>query len=573
MGREGKAPPHQGNGKAGPATAHAEAKPPPANNGQVPKSLPAGDGKPAADATGQGNPTPVVVRLDTVQPAAVEWLWRGWIPRRTVVLLDGDPGLGKSTIALDLAARVTRGWEMPPAGGPCEGAEPEGVLLLSAEDDLARTIRPRLDAAGADPALVWFLQAIRTADDERPPVLPWDLTLAEGMILEHDVRLVVVDPLMAYLDGNISSFKDQDVRRCMHRLTLLAHKTGAAILVIRHLNKLVGGPALYRGGGSIGIIGAVRSALLVGRDPTDSSRCVLASNKSNLGPAPKSRLYTMTPATPNVARIGCGEETDLTADDLVAKANGGRKRGQTGEALEAAVAFLERALGDGPKWVEHLAKWAKAECVSWASVKRAKKELEIVAGHDGASGRWCWRLPGQDGLPQEAQQGQGAQITNNLSPLPKNPEKQGVSEQGAQITKVSPLPQEAHERDSLAGRDGDRGPSPVERAKAAAAATGVEGAGASILMALDALDPDQGGVGYVRLRNAAGFRQVDMNRAVVRLVDDGFVQEVRLRSGKGKGTIRGLRRAPAKARQVQPAGEQDGSVEVARPADDDSEVL
>src|SRR5205823_3007590 len=100
---------------------------------------------------------------------------------------------------------------------------------------------------------------------------------------------------MAYLDGEVNSFRDQDVRRCMHRLKALAEKTGAAVLIVRHLNKQSKGPALYRGGGSIGIIGAVRSALLVGRDPADETRRVLASNKCNLAAKPRSLLYTIEP--------------------------------------------------------------------------------------------------------------------------------------------------------------------------------------------------------------------------------------------------------------------------------------
>src|SRR5262245_58174684 len=110
-------------------------------------------------------------------PSPADWLWQDYVPRGALTLLEGDPGLGKSLLALDLAARVSRGWQMPPAAGPYEGAEPRGVLLLSAEDDLKRTIRPRLDAAGADVQRVWHLTAVQTDEGEQPPELPRDLYL------------------------------------------------------------------------------------------------------------------------------------------------------------------------------------------------------------------------------------------------------------------------------------------------------------------------------------------------------------------------------------------------------------
>jgi len=231
-------------------------------------------------------PVPVVRCLADVEARPVAWVWERWIPRGALTILDGDPGLGKSTLMMDLAARITRGWGMPPAGDGA-GGEPAGVLLLTAEDALDVTVRPRLDAAGADPARVHALEAVKTGDDERPPVLPWDLALVESLIAYKGVRLIVADPIMAYLDGQLDAHRDQDVRRLLHQLMLLADRTGTAIVLVRHLNTLTGPPALYRGGGSIGIIGAVRSALLVGRHPSEAHHYVLASNKCNLAARPR----------------------------------------------------------------------------------------------------------------------------------------------------------------------------------------------------------------------------------------------------------------------------------------------
>jgi RecA-family ATPase len=182
-----------------------------------------------------------------VEGRALCWLWPGRIPLGTLTLLDGDPGLGKSLLALDLVARVTRGAAMPDgdaggpegavdgAGGGAEGAVEGGAVLLSAEDDLAATVRPRLRAAGADLQRVLAVQTVLTYDTatgqevERGFALPGDSPLLEAAIGEVEAKLVVIDPLMAYLDGRVNSWRDQDVRAALAplaRLARLAERTG-----------------------------------------------------------------------------------------------------------------------------------------------------------------------------------------------------------------------------------------------------------------------------------------------------------------------------------------------------------
>jgi hypothetical protein len=330
--------------------------PAPSTNGKVHE--PGGDPEPDDVA--------VIRTLADVQAQPVEWLWRPWIPLGAITLLDGDPGLGKSTITIDLAARVSRGWDMPPHSGPA-GA-PAGVLLLGAEDSLAHTTRPRLDAAGADVSRVHALEAIRTAEGERPPVLPWDLALVENMIVERGIKLVVVDPFMAFLDGELDAHRDQDVRRCMHRLKLLADRTNIAIVIVRHLNKLIGGPALYRGGGSIGITGAVRSALVVGRNPNDQQQCVLAPVKCNLAAKPNSLLYVVE-TIGDASRIGWLGETELVADDVLAH-SGGRKRMTAAEQCAAAIRDY---LADGPKESEGMNAWLQQHGYTAWAIKAGRR--------------------------------------------------------------------------------------------------------------------------------------------------------------------------------------------------------
>src|SRR5918997_1507363 len=174
---------------------------------------------------------PVGKLLSEVEPEQVEWLWPGRLPLGKLAVLDGDPGLGKSALTLDLAARVSGGQELPD-GGRCG---PAGVVLLSAEDGLEDTIRPRLDAAGADTGGIVALSMIGVGTRaERLVSLTQDLDAVEAALGRGGAALVVIDPLMAFLTGKTDSHKDQDVRRGLAPLAALAERKGAAVLLVRH---------------------------------------------------------------------------------------------------------------------------------------------------------------------------------------------------------------------------------------------------------------------------------------------------------------------------------------------------
>lgn len=233
--------------------------------------------------------------LSNVEPKPVRWLWKNRVPLGKITVIDGDPGTSKSTLTNDIAARVATGREMPDGSTGIEG----GVVMLNAEDDPSDTIGPRLIAAGADPRRVVLLGTSTSGAAAEPLTFPDDLDQVRAAIDRVDASLVVVDPLMAYLGGKTDSHKDQDVRRVLAQLSELANDTGAAVVIVRHLNKMSGiGNPIYRGGGSIGIIGAARSGLLVAFEPLDNSLRVVASTKSNLGREPRSIAF----------RIGVDEE-------------------------------------------------------------------------------------------------------------------------------------------------------------------------------------------------------------------------------------------------------------------------
>jgi RecA-family ATPase len=269
------------------------------------------------------NTAPVVAltRLADVQPERVSWLWEGYLPVGKLVTLDGDPGLGKSTLSDDMAAKVTTGGTWPD-GTRCD--YPGDVLLMSAEDGLADTVRPRLDAAGADVTRVHAVDGVPIVDADgyrtlRPPTLA-DVAALEAAVVQTGARLLVIDVVMAYLPSGTDSHKDQDIRRVLSRLASMADRTGCTVLLLRHLNKAKGGDPLYRGGGSIGIVGAARVGLLVAPDPDYPERRVLASVKSNLGPAPNSLTYRLVgDGEHGVAHVQWEGQTDHTARSLLAE--------------------------------------------------------------------------------------------------------------------------------------------------------------------------------------------------------------------------------------------------------------
>jgi hypothetical protein len=296
-----------------------------------------------------------IVRLSEVRAEAVSWLWEGRIPRGKLSLLDGDPGLGKSTLALDLAARVSTGSPMPGSASLARST-PAGVVLISHEDGLADTIRPRLDAAGADVSRVVAIMGISEIQGgDRLPALPEDTTEIEACVARTKAALVIIDPFVAYLGAETNSSKDQDVRRALMPLATMAQRTGVAILLVRHLNKQLGGPAIYRGGGSIGIVGAVRSGMLVARDPDDETARVLAPIKNNLAPPQPSLRFRIVPSDA-ASRVEWLGESHHGADGLLASA---ASPPDERDALREAEDALRSWLADGPVEVKALKKLAQ----------------------------------------------------------------------------------------------------------------------------------------------------------------------------------------------------------------------
>lgn len=376
-----------------------------------------------------------VVCLSEVKPQQVEWLWPDRIPFRKITLLDGDPGLGKSTLTMSIAALVSTGQPMPLGSQRREAA---GVVVVSLEDGLADTIRPRLEAAGADLLRVYALTGI--GPELRTPTLPDDLPEIERVVREHRARLVIFDPLMGVLGEGIDAHKDQHVRRALAPVAAFAERTGAAVVVVRHLNKSGGAQAIYRGGGSIGITGAARSVMLVAKDPDNPEGRVLASVKSNLGQQPKALRFGLVVSPLNgYPLVGWAGTCGLTADELVAPPeNEGR---ENAEARRTAEQFLRTELASGPRRAAEIQASARAEGLCKTTLWRAKAALHVDVRKVGFRSGWFWCLPGSgttypaevnsSANPCPASEGDPEEFTNMDSSAANLEEFTGMNASGA----------------------------------------------------------------------------------------------------------------------------------------------
>jgi putative DNA primase/helicase len=343
-------------------------------------------------SAGEAEPTRRLVarRLDEVQPRQVRWLWRRRIPFGSLSAIVGDPGVGKSTIALDLVARASNGRPMPDEG---RGRKPFNCLVLSAEDRAEETIVPRLQLAEADLSRVHVIDYVEVTETEerRWFSLPNDLVALEKKVREEGARLVVVDPFVAYLAQGISANNEQDVRLVLGLFSQMAEWTGAAVLLIRHFNKSAVLPALYRPGGSIGISAAIRSELLVFPDRQDeaSHTRVLASSQCNLS-APPSALACRLDGSGSSVRVEWLGVSSATVADLAREPEDEMQRHAQREAEE----FLRSELEAEPVKSKEILERATYAGHSLRTLKRAKAALDVTSTR--LSDGWEWALPKRD---------------------------------------------------------------------------------------------------------------------------------------------------------------------------------
>jgi hypothetical protein len=341
-----------------------------------------------------------VLSVSQLTPRPLVWLWPKRLLEGKLAILDGDPGLGKSLVTLDLCARLSTGRPFPD-GSPSFG--PVNSLVLNSEDGAEDTIRPRLQALGADLERV-FVPHAGDAGLAEPLRIPGQLSMLDRALAQTDARLVVIDPIMAFLDQSVVVGCDQSVRRALLPLSCLAAKHRCAVLLVRHLNKKPGGQAVYRGAGTMGFLAACRSAFLIARDPHLPQRFVLAEQKNNLAEAQPSLAYTLEAkgnALPVVCWLG---ESEYNANQLlIASAHQPLDFSPRDRARDFLLAHLE----EGPRTSRELWALAKEQGLSERTLNRAKRELTIRSVRVKVEGtmRSYWLLPHQqlpDTTPPEA---------------------------------------------------------------------------------------------------------------------------------------------------------------------------
>jgi hypothetical protein len=329
-----------------------------------------------------------VMNMADVKRVKLEWVWPGWLPKGKLVILDGDPGLGKSAITTHLAAIMSVGGRLP------DGTitKPTNVLFIAVEDDPGDTIRPRLEEAGADLDRIFFSNLFTDLGGARTPDLERDSAALRVLIEENKIGLVVLDPLMALMGEKVNAYRDQDVRRVTTPLALIAQETGCVILAVRHLTKGGGNNAVYRGGGSVGIIAGARLGMMVGKDPDDETMRVLAVTKSNLAAEAPSLRYRVVPSPgdPDIPIIEWHGPSPYGATDLISEHDDDDR-----SALTEAKEFIRQELANGPREATYMEKEARRAGISPTTLNRAKRQMPEVTSDRhgfGSGSKWMWEL-------------------------------------------------------------------------------------------------------------------------------------------------------------------------------------
>jgi archaellum biogenesis ATPase FlaH len=334
-------------------------------------------------------PAAIMRRFAEIKPETLRWLWPGRIPLGKLTLLVGDPGLGKSLATIDIAARVTRGASFPD-GAACELGN---VIMASAEDDPADTIRPRLDAANADVSRVHTLEGMRvTLSDSSTVDRPFDLetgiaTLEDALARTRDVRLIIIDPISAYL-GGADSNTNAEVRGLLSPLAALAAKHSVAMLCVSHLRKS-SGAAVHRAIASIAFTAAARSVWAVAPDPSDPARRLMVAVKQNLAPDIDGLAFRIETQgdLPTVAWESGGVDVDVNNLLNVASSEDHSERRDAEE-------WLSEYLSDGPAGAREAIRAANDVGITKSTLWRAADSLRVVKRKLGGRGAgWEWSLP------------------------------------------------------------------------------------------------------------------------------------------------------------------------------------
>ena len=320
-----------------------------------------------------------LIHMEDVVSKEVEWLWYPYIPYGKITIIEGDPGEGKTTLVLKLAAALSRGLPLP-----CDDDkeyEPIHIIYQTAEDGIEDTIKPRLEKAGADCSMIRVI-------DETDKELSMTDDRLEQAIIETGARLIILDPIQAYIRATVDMHRANEIRPVLKHLGIIAEKHNCAIILIGHMNKASGSKSTYRGLGSIDIQATARSVLLVARLRDKPNIRIMAHDKSSLAPAGDAIGFEMTEDNGMV----CIGPYDITIDELL---SGNEGRGK--KKLDIAENFIKEYFGSNKVIPSNeIMMEAAKRSIKRNTLLSAKKKLGITSDKEKAEDGtiyWTWIMP------------------------------------------------------------------------------------------------------------------------------------------------------------------------------------
>lgn len=320
-----------------------------------------------------------LIHMEDVVSKEVEWLWYPYIPYGKITIIEGDPGEGKTTLVLKLAAALSMGLPLP-----CDDDkeyEPIHIIYQTAEDGIEDTIKPRLEKAGADCSMIRVI-------DETDKELSMTDDRLEQAIIETGARLIILDPIQAYIGAKVDMHRANEIRPVLKHLGIIAEKHNCAIILIGHMNKASGSKSTYRGLGSIDIQATARSVLLVARLRDKPNIRIMAHDKSSLAPAGDAIGFEMTEDNGMV----CIGPYDITIDELL---SGNEGRGK--KKLDIAENFIKEYFGSNKVIPSNeIMMEAAKRSIKRNTLLSAKKKLGITSDKEKAEDGtiyWTWVMP------------------------------------------------------------------------------------------------------------------------------------------------------------------------------------